>query len=105
MSSISLNFAQLALTLVGRPNGEKLAFIQAKATHFQTMMTTVDEVYNDKTKVPDKFVFRSVSLVCFTADVNVSLVLKLCMQTNNSVCVFMFQSVILFYSVIFLVQP
>jgi len=31
------------------------------------MMTTVNEVNNDKTKLPDEFLFRSVSLVCFTA--------------------------------------
>jgi len=31
------------------------------------MMTTVNEVNNNKTKVPDKFNFCSVSLVCFTA--------------------------------------
>ena len=31
------------------------------------MMTTVNEVNNDKTKLPDNFIFRSVSLVCFTA--------------------------------------
>ena len=30
------------------------------------MMTTVNEVNNDKTKVPDDVVFRSVSLICFT---------------------------------------
>jgi len=31
------------------------------------MMTTVNEVNNDKIMVPDEFIFRSVSLVCFTA--------------------------------------
>jgi len=31
------------------------------------MMTTVDEVNSDKTKVPDEFFFRSVLLNCFTA--------------------------------------
>jgi len=31
------------------------------------MMTTVNEVNNDKTKVPDEFTFRIVSFVCFTA--------------------------------------
>jgi len=34
------------------------------------MMTTVNEVNNDKTKVPDEFIFRSVSLVCFTAELD-----------------------------------
>ena len=31
------------------------------------MMTAVNEVNNDKTKVPDEFIFHSVLLVCFTA--------------------------------------
>jgi len=30
------------------------------------MMTTVNEVNSDKTKVPDEFIFRSVLLDCFT---------------------------------------
>jgi len=34
------------------------------------MMTTVNEVNNDKTKVSDEFIFRSVSLVCFTAELD-----------------------------------
>ena len=32
------------------------------------MMKTVNEVNNNKTKVPDEFIFRSVALVCFTAE-------------------------------------
>ena len=43
----------------------------------------MDEVINDKTKVPDEFVSLSVSLVCFTADVHVSLLIKLCMQNEH----------------------
>ena len=35
--------------------------------HFETMITTVDEVNSDKTKVPEEFIFRSVLLDCFTA--------------------------------------
>ena len=31
------------------------------------MMTTVDEVNSDKTKVPDEFIFHSVLIVCSTA--------------------------------------
>jgi len=31
------------------------------------MMTTVEEVNSDKTKVPDEFIFPSVLLDCFTA--------------------------------------
>ena len=34
------------------------------------MMATVNEVNYDKTKVPDKFIFLSVSLVCFTAELD-----------------------------------
>jgi len=34
------------------------------------MMTTVEEVNSDKTKVPDKFIFRSVLLDCFTAELD-----------------------------------
>ena len=33
-------------------------------------MTTVDEVNNDKTKVPDEFTFRSVLIDCFTAELD-----------------------------------
>ena len=40
--------------------------LQTQATHFETVMTTVDEV-SDKTKVPDEFILRSVLLDCVTA--------------------------------------
>ena len=33
-------------------------------------MTTVNEVNNDKTKLPDEFIFRSVSLVFFTTELD-----------------------------------
>ena len=33
-------------------------------------MTTVDEVSSDKTEVPDEFIFRSVLLDCFTAELD-----------------------------------
>ena len=33
----------------------------------ETVMTTVNEVNSDETKVPDKFIF-SVLIVCFTAE-------------------------------------
>ena len=65
------------------------------------MMTTVDEVNNDKTKVPDEFVSLSVSLVCFTADVHVSLLIKLCMQ-NEHLCLWFY--VLIRYSVVLFVQ-
>ena len=45
----------------------KSVFLQTQATHFETGMTTVDEV-SDKTKVADEFILRSVLLDCFTAD-------------------------------------
>ena len=45
-------------------------FLQTKATHFETVMTTVDEVSSDKTKVPDEFIFLSVLLDCFTAELD-----------------------------------
>ena len=35
--------------------------------HFETMITTVDEVNSHKTKVPEEFIFRSVLLDRFTA--------------------------------------
>ena len=34
------------------------------------MMATVDEVKSDKTKVPEEFIFRSVLLDCFTAELD-----------------------------------
>ena len=42
--------------------------LQTEATHFETMMTTVNEVASDITKVPDKYIFRSVSVVCVAAE-------------------------------------
>ena len=44
-------------------------FLQTQATHFETVMTTVDEV-SDKTKVADVFILRSVLLDCFTAELD-----------------------------------
>ena len=41
--------------------------LQSKATHFYAMLTTVNEVDNDRT-VLNGFIFHSVSLVCFTAE-------------------------------------
>jgi len=34
------------------------------------MMTTVEEVKSDKTKVPGEFIFRSVLLDCFPAELD-----------------------------------
>jgi len=48
----------------------KSVFLQIKATHFKAMMTTMEEVVSEKTKVPDEFIFRSVLLDCFTAELD-----------------------------------
>ena len=48
---------------------QKVRSTQTKATHFETMMTTVNEVNRDKTKVPD-YLFRNVSLVWLTAELD-----------------------------------
>jgi len=34
------------------------------------MMTTVEDANSDKTKVPGEFIFRSVLLDCFTAELD-----------------------------------
>ena len=47
-----------------------IVFLQTKATHFETVMTTVEEVSSDETKVPDEFIFRSALLDCFTAELD-----------------------------------
>ena len=44
-------------------------FLQTQATHFETVMTTVDEV-SDKTKVADEFILRSLLLDCFIAELD-----------------------------------
>ena len=54
----------------GQIDCPKSVFLQTKATHFETMMTTVDEVDSDKTKVQEEFMFRSVLLDCFTAELD-----------------------------------
>ena len=57
----------IASSQIGLP---KSVFLQTKATHFETVMTTVDEVSSDTTKVPDEFIFHSVLLHCFTAELD-----------------------------------
>ena len=44
--------------------------IQTQATHFETVVTIVNEVSSDTTKIPDEFIFRSVLLDCFTAELD-----------------------------------
>ena len=56
----------ISLIASGSDRLTKSVFLQIQATHFETVMTTVDEVSSDKTKVPDEFIFRSVLLDCFT---------------------------------------
>ena len=48
---------------------DRFVFLQTQATHFETVMTTVDEV-SDKTKVADEFILRSVLLDSFTAELH-----------------------------------
>ena len=40
------------------------------ANKSDTMMTAVDGVNSDKTKVPEEFIFRGVLLYCFTAELD-----------------------------------
>ena len=47
-----------------------LFFAKLKLLIFEKMITTVDEVKSDKTKVPEEFIFRSVLLDCFTAELD-----------------------------------
>ena len=47
----------------------KSVFLQTQATHFETLVTTVDEV-SDKTKVADEFILPSVFLDCFTVELD-----------------------------------
>ena len=51
---------------------QTLFMSKTKATHFETMMTAADEVNSDRTKVPKEFIFGSVLLECFTAELNLT---------------------------------
>ena len=53
----------------GQIDSPNSVFLQTQATHFETVMTTLDEV-SDKTKVADEFILRSVLLDCFTAELD-----------------------------------
>ena len=55
---------------IGQIDRPKSVFLQTKATHFETMMTTVNDVNTDKRKVLHEFIFRSVLLVCLTAELH-----------------------------------
>jgi len=55
-----------------RPSTKKFSFFQSKSTDLEAIVTTMNEVNNDKTKVQDEFVFCSVSLVYFTAELDLT---------------------------------
>ena len=64
------NKRRLRWPAAGQTDWQKFVSLSTKATHFETMMTTVNEVNSDTTKVPDEFIFRSVLFVCFTAELD-----------------------------------
>ena len=69
--SRQLRIVNAVVTLIAsRSDRSKSVFLPTKATHFETVMTNVDEVNSDKTKVPDEFIVRSVLLDCFTAELD-----------------------------------
>ena len=53
----------------GQIGSPKSVFLQTQATHFETVMTTVDQVSHE-TMVVDEFILCSVLLVCFTVKFN-----------------------------------
>ena len=53
----------------GQSDWTKSVFLQTWATHFETVISTVDEV-SDKTKVADEFILRSIFVDCFTAELD-----------------------------------
>ena len=58
-SLIRIVNAEVSWSPASQIDWPKSVFLQTKATHFETMMTTVDEVNRDKTKVP-YFFFRNI---------------------------------------------
>ena len=70
--SRQLRIVNAVVTLIasGSDRLTEICFLQTQATHFEPVMTIVDEVSSDKTKVPDEFIFRSVLLDCFTAELD-----------------------------------
>ena len=88
----------------GQIGWSKSVFLQTKATHFERMVITVNEVNRDKTKVPDYFLFvmfrLSVLLLnsmsklihnrCTCKFIIKTLRLHTCMQMNNCVFVWCF---------------
>ena len=72
--SRQLRIVNAVVTLItsgsDRLTDSKSVFLQTQATHFETVMTIVYEVSSDKTKAPNEFIFRSVLLDCFTAELD-----------------------------------
>ena len=66
--SRQLRIVNAVVTLIA--SGSDRLTEQTQATHFETVMTIVDEVSSDNTNVPDEFIFRSVLLDCFTAELD-----------------------------------
>jgi len=58
------------VTLIASRSDRLTEICFSKATHFETMMTAVDEVNSDKTKVPDEIMFRSIFPDCFIAELD-----------------------------------
>ena len=54
----------------GQISGLKFVFLHTKATSFETMMTTVDEVNSNKTNALGELIFCGVLLECFTAELH-----------------------------------
>jgi len=93
-----LRVVNKVVTLItGQIDWPKFIYLQTKAATHQTMSTTLTEVNNDKTKVPVELIFRSVSLVCFTAPNSMSklihnrykckhIISTTAIQTSNCVC-------------------
>ena len=51
---------------------QTLFMSKTKTTHFETMMTAADEVNNDRTKASKEYIFGSVLLEWFTAELDLT---------------------------------
>ena len=60
----------VALIASGSDRLTEICFIQTQETHFETVMTTVNEVSSNKPKAPNEFIFHSVLLDGFTAELD-----------------------------------
>ena len=69
--SRQLRIVNAVVTLIARSDrSTKTVFHQTKATHFETLMTNVEEVNRAKTKVPDEIFVHSELLDCFTIELD-----------------------------------